>query len=49
MDKRTVSAVFLIILVIMAYQLLILPRVAPPPEAPPQALPQVSEAVPTGG
>jgi YidC/Oxa1 family membrane protein insertase len=31
MDKRTVSAVFLIIMVIMAYQLLVLPRVSPPP------------------
>ena len=48
MDKKTVSAVFLIILVIMAYQLVILPKVSPPP--PPQqtapAPPPVPQAPP---
>jgi YidC/Oxa1 family membrane protein insertase len=34
MDKRTVTAIFLIFLVIVTYQLVILPRYAPPPPSP---------------
>jgi YidC/Oxa1 family membrane protein insertase len=52
MDKKTVSAVFLILLVIMAYQLVILPRVSPPPEQqaptamPPATAPPVASPAP---
>jgi len=40
MDKKTISAVFLILLVIMAYQLVILPKFTAPPEEPPAPLVQ---------
>jgi len=35
MDRKTISAIGLIFLVIMAYQLVIMPRFAPPPPPPP--------------
>jgi len=44
MDKKTISAVFLIILVILGYQLVILPRFAPPPPEP--VAPLAEQALP---
>jgi YidC/Oxa1 family membrane protein insertase len=44
MDKKTISAVFLIILVILGYQLVILPRFAPPPPEP--VAPPVQQTLP---
>ena len=46
MDKRTVLAVGLIILVIGAYNLFIIPRFAPPPPAPPEQTEAPSPAPP---
>ena len=44
MDKKTISAVFLIILVILGYQLVILPKFAPPPPQP--VAPPAEQALP---
>jgi YidC/Oxa1 family membrane protein insertase len=48
MDKRTILAVGLIILVIGAYNLFIIPKFAPPPPPPPPASPVAQNAAPAG-